>query len=142
MQAVEDGIYNETTAMRMKQLEERKSLLENDLFLQKNIKKNELTELQIVKYIDKIMDIKDVTNRRRLLDVLVDKIYLYNDKVVISCTYTEKNREIWFEKFEEDKKFKELMDDISLEERDYSSWPWSHEETLKSLIGEQNDFFR
>nr|MCR4806514.1 recombinase family protein [Lachnospiraceae bacterium] len=138
MAAVEEGIYNKTTASRMKELETQKSLLEDELILEQNIKENELTLHQISKYLDRIVDLNDLSNKRRLLDALVSKIYLFENKVVINCYYLENQREIGFDDFKKRIYNDEVINRAMNEPHEI----WYSEETLKSLIGEDNDFFQ
>ena len=138
LKAVEKGIFNKTTAGRMKELEEQKALLEAELIVEMNKKENELTEAQILKFLDKAYDLSDIMNRRRLLDNLVDKIYLYEDKIVISCFYTDKPRTILFDEYMEHEYNTKHIEEILDTPKEFTDVP---RDMLESIIGEADNFF-
>lgn len=98
MKAVESGIFNETTAERMNVLESQKSMLRDALLAEQNRKKYELQLSDIVKFLDNLIgDVNDPDTRRKLLEVFIDKIYVYPDKVALTFHYTKERRELPFE---------------------------------------------
>lgn len=97
MKAMEAGIFNDTTAERMKVLESEKSMLSDALLAEQNRKKYDLNLDDIVKFLDSFVgDVNDPDTRRRLLDTFVDKVYVYPDKVAITFHYTDERRELDF----------------------------------------------
>lgn len=101
LKAIEAGIFNDTTAQRMKELELEKQLLIDEKNAEECRKKYEIKLEDIVKYLDSLIDnMNETTTKHKLLEILVNKIYIYGDKVVVSFHYTEDNREISFDEFE------------------------------------------
>ena len=139
MRAVEDGIYNDTTAVRMKELETQKSFLKDELALELNKSENELTEAQILKFLDSVVNMKDLSNRRRLLDEFVDKIYVYDDRVVINCYYTDDKREIRFDDYKEHLYNIEYIESLLDRPKSINDAPAG---MLESIIGVDQNFFQ
>ena len=97
MRAIEAGIFNETTAERMKVLESQKSMLNDALLAEQNRRKFSLTPHTILKFFDAFIgDLNDPDTRRNLLNVLIDKIYAYPDKLAITSHYSDDRRELPF----------------------------------------------
>lgn len=102
MSAIEAGIFNDTTSERMKVLENQKSMLNDALLAEQNRKKYDLKLSDIIKFLDSFIgDINVPEARRRLLDFLVDKIYIYPDKMVMTFHYSEDQRELAFDDVEQ-----------------------------------------
>ena len=98
VKAIEAGIFNNTTVERMNVLENQKSMLSDALLAEQNRKKCDLTLNDIVRFLDSLIgDTNDPDTRRKLLDFLVDKIYIYSDKMVMTFYYTDDRRELPFE---------------------------------------------
>lgn len=93
LKAIEAGIFNETTAERMKELEEQKQLLVNELDVIETRKKYELTEESVLRFLDSYFNEKNIS-KALLLDSLIENIYVYDDKIVISMYYGDDKREI------------------------------------------------
>ena len=138
MKAVEDGIYNDTTADRMKELETQKSFLKDELALEQNKSECELTESQILKFLDTVVNMKDLSNRRRLLDEFIDKIYVYDDRVVINCFYTDDKREIRFDDYKEHIYNMMYIDSLLDQPKSIEDAPVG---MLESIIGADDDDF-
>ena len=98
LKALEAGIFNDTTAERMKVLESQKSMLNDALLAEQNRKKYDLNLSDIVKFLDSFIgDANDPDTRRRLLEFFIDKIYVYPDKLALTFYYTDDRRELPFE---------------------------------------------
>lgn len=98
MKALEAGIFNDTTAERMKVLENQKSMLNDALLAEQNRKKCDLTLNDIVKFLDGLIgDVNDPDTRRKLLEYFIDKIYVYPDKLALTVHYSDDRRELPFE---------------------------------------------
>lgn len=144
MKAIEAGIFNDTTAQRMKELELEKQLLVDEKNVEECRQKYEIKLEDIVKYLDALIDnIDETITKHKLLEILVKKIYLYKDKVIVSFNYTEDSREISFEEFGEfitnREKIEAMMGEHAL------VMDSAKERMLASLIGgddgEDCDFF-
>lgn len=97
VKAIEDGVFNSTMAERMNVLENQKSMLNDALLAEQNRKKCDLTLNTIVKFLDSLIgDVNNPDTRRRLLELFVDKIYVYPDKMVLAFHYTDDRRELAF----------------------------------------------
>lgn len=99
MSAIEAGIFNDTTQARMFELNEQKKRLNDELELQENIEKYSLKQEDVIRYLEAFTDFDNKEIRGLLLDCLIEKIYLYDDKIVIDFFYSEDNREISFDDF-------------------------------------------
>jgi len=141
MKAIEAGIFNDTTAQRMKELELEKQLLINEKNAEECRKKYEIKLEDIVKYLDSLIDNMDETiTKHKLLEILVNNIYIYEDKVIVSFNYSEDNRQISFEEFgkfiENRKKIEAMMDEHEV------VMDSAKAKMLANLIGDEDfDFF-
>ena len=82
-----------------------------------------------------------VISKKKLLELFVEKIYIYDDKLVVNFFYSDNQREVSFEKMQEifaiDKRIETAMDDSTLRGR-------VSMEMLASMLGENeedSDFF-
>ena len=133
MKAIEAGIFNETTQARMSELQEQKSLLEDELAVEMNRQKYALKPEHVVKYLDSYMGTMDEQAvRNQVLNLLVDKIYLYADKVVVNCFFSEDAREIRFDEFDEHIANLEKINNM-LDNSDTNSYAMP--KSLEKLIG-------
>lgn len=132
VKAISMGIMNETTAEAMKQLEIRKEMLKEQIEVEKLREKFELTESQVLKFIHSFAgDLNDVRKRTEILDLFVDKIYVYLDKLVITFHYTADKQELNYEetsKIIENRVTMERLLDRPFEEKEVSK------ETLDSML--------
>ena len=95
MSAIEDGIYNETTQARMLDLQKRKSALEDQLKAERLRQKCQIELKDIVRYFEGFSgNLSDRQVRQRVLDIFVDKIIVYCDKIVISMYYDQDKLEL------------------------------------------------
>ncbi len=145
MKAIEDGIYNETTKNRMEDLENQREMLNNELLTIETRKKNQIQLADILKYIDTIaFDMKSPESRRMVLDYLVDKIYVFDDKIVITLFYTDDKRTLEFDYLDEVISNRKLIDELLNGENFYEMDMESPEianTMLKSMLGDEQDFF-
>lgn len=96
--AIEAGIFNNTTAERMNVLENQRSMLNDALLTEQNRKKYDLALNDIVRFLDSLIgDINDPDTRRRLLEFFIDKIYVYPDKMAMTFHFSDDRRELPFE---------------------------------------------
>ena len=100
MKAIENGIFNDTTQQRMRELEERKQLYTDELTAEKNRQKYALKKEHVLRYLECFVgSLSEPSLRDKVLAYLVEKIYIYNDKVVINFYYSDDNREIDLKEF-------------------------------------------
>lgn len=98
VKALEAGIFNNTTAERMNVLENQKSMLSDALLAEQNRQKYDLKLNDILRFLDSFVgDINNPDTRRKLLDSLIDKIYVYPDKLAMTFHYSDDRRELPFE---------------------------------------------
>jgi site-specific DNA recombinase len=78
--AIEQGIITPTTKERLENLEEERRNLEGQI-AKEEIKKPLLTKERIVYWLESFKrgDIKDIEYQRRIIDTLVNSIYVYDD---------------------------------------------------------------
>lgn len=95
MKAIEAGIFNETTQARMQELQDRKRLYEDELATERNRQKYALKKEHVVRYLECFVgNLKEPSLRDKVLDYLVEKIYTYDDKIVINFFYSDDKREV------------------------------------------------
>ncbi len=149
MSAIEAGIFNNTTAERMKILESQKSMLNDALLDVRNRKKYELKPETILRFLEAYVgDLNNPQTCQKVLDFLVNGIYAYPDKLAMTFYFSEDRREFSYEHmkdlFETQEEIARLMSDRS----DLQNTSLS-KKMLSSLIadeseseeGEQPDFF-
>ena len=102
IKAIEKGIFGDTMAEQMNVLESQKSMLNDALLAEQNRRKFDLKQSDILRFLDSFVgDLNDPDTRRRLLDSLIDKIYVYPDRLVITFHYSDDRRELPFEEMEQ-----------------------------------------
>lgn len=102
LNAIEAGIFNDTTKERMQELEEQKRLYSDELVVEQNRQKYALKPEHVVRYLECFVgNLNEPSLREKVLDYLIENIYLYDDKVVINFYYSEDKREINFAEFKE-----------------------------------------
>lgn len=90
LDAIQHGIFNSSTKQRLDELEQTKSDLEVGI-LQEEMQKPLLTKEQIAFFLHRFRSI-DITNqeqRQKLIDIFVNAIYLYDDKIVFTFNYKD-----------------------------------------------------
>ncbi|MBS5683286.1 MAG: hypothetical protein KHW81_02530 [[Clostridium] innocuum] len=90
------GVINEATQQRMIELQEQKNAL-TEAIEAENIRQVLYEDEHSIKaYFDKYMyaEFDNVETRDMILEYFVDKIHLYNDKIVITSWFSEDNREV------------------------------------------------
>lgn len=86
MRAIEQGIINETTQCRMKELEERKQTLNDKIVIAQYGESQRLTKQEVVEYLTHSLR----QEPRFLLHILVKSIIVYDDKIEIYFNFTER----------------------------------------------------
>mgnify|MGYP001010394332 CR=1 FL=1 len=106
MKAIEGGALSDTLIERLNQLEEQKASL-NDAIQAENVKVSLYEDEHSVKaYFEKFLhaDFDNPETRDMILEYFVDKIYLYDDKVILTCKYSDADYEVDWEDFQKAKK--------------------------------------
>lgn len=96
VKAIELGIFNEETQKRMQELQQQKEGL-NAAIEAENVRQALFEDENSIKaYFDKFLhaDFDNPEVRDSILEYFVDKIYLYEDKLVVMFWYSDDNREV------------------------------------------------
>ena len=95
LNAIEEGLMNASAKERLDDLEAKKAELEVSLVREK-IEKTPLTKEQIVFWIDRFKDgnVDDPEYRRSLVDIFVNLIFLYDDKLVIAFNWKDGSKTV------------------------------------------------
>jgi hypothetical protein len=90
LDAIQDGVYNESTKGRLDQLEERKNELQISI-MQEEIGKNFITKEQIIFWLHRFrkIDITDYNQKQHLIDTFVNAIYIFDDRIVFTLNYKD-----------------------------------------------------
>ena len=101
VQALENGIFSNTTKQRLDELESQKEELEKQIFEEQS-NNPFLTKEQILYalYNFRKIDADTKEGRQLLIDSFVNAIYLYDDKFVIAFNYKNKSKTVTFEEIE------------------------------------------
>jgi hypothetical protein len=93
--AIQQGIITNTTKQRLEDLEEQKSDLEVKI-IQAELQKTLLTEEQIIFWISRFKngDVADLAYRKAIIDIFVNAVYLYDDKIVLTYNFKSDARTI------------------------------------------------
>ena len=96
VRAIEQGIFSETTQTRLLELEGRKKALTEAIEAEEIKRAVTKNEISIQHFFDeyKNADLNDSAVRDYLLDYFVDKIFVYDDKVVLTAWYGDDKKEI------------------------------------------------
>ncbi|MFV0381432.1 MAG: hypothetical protein ACK5KR_04335 [Breznakia sp.] len=91
VKAIGQGIFNELTQQRMVELQEQKNAL-TEAIEAENVRQSLYEDEHSIKaYFD------NPETRDMILEYFVDKIHVYNDKIVITSWFSKDNREVPFE---------------------------------------------
>lgn len=138
MKAVEAGIFNETTQARMQELQGNKRLHEDELSAERNRQKYALKKEHVVRYLNCFIgNLNEPSLRDKVLNYLVEKIYVYTDKIVINFYYSEDKREVDLKEFNEHldilDRIMEKMNSTPLKSDSYNKDMW------ESIIAKDDD---
>lgn len=89
MKAIEAGIFNDMTKARMDELDDQRAVIKKamaEIEIEKGFK---LTKDHILYFLEqfKKLDYKDRDCQRRLIDVFVNSIFVYDDKLRIAFNF-------------------------------------------------------
>ena len=90
LNAIQQGIFTKSTKSRLEELEAAKEELEVKIANEKHAKPK-LTEEQILFYLHKfrVLDMSKQSHRQQLIDTFINRIYLYDDKLVITFNHKD-----------------------------------------------------
>ena len=135
MKAIEAGIFNETTQARMQELQERKRLHEDELAAERNRKKYSLKPEHVVKYLTCFIgNLNEPSLRDKVLDYLIEKIYVYDDKIVINFYYSDDKREINLEELNARLDNLDVIEDMLHVDKKPKNYKSNFDSVLNSLI--------
>jgi len=103
LRALEAGIFNEATKQRMDELDEQKKDLKAALADAELICGLRLTKKQIRDFLVQFrdLDINEPECRRRIIDIFINSVFVYDDKVTITFNYSGDNRTITLREVDE-----------------------------------------
>ncbi|MFZ5974253.1 MAG: hypothetical protein ACOYU3_02440 [Bacillota bacterium] len=101
LNAIQQGIITSSTKQRLDELEGRKEELEICI-AQEQMEKPVLTKEQIVFWISRFKDgdIDDVRYQRSIIDIFVNSVYVYDDKMILMYNYKDGAKTITFDDIE------------------------------------------
>ena len=90
VKAIENGVFNEHTQSRMAELDEQRKQLEIQLDQENDIHP-QLDKKTLIYWLSRFKDgnVDDVMFRRKIIDMFVNAIYLYDDRIVITYNYRD-----------------------------------------------------
>ena len=83
--AIEQGIITSTTKERLQELEDKENELSAKILTEQSKTKVSLVKKDIVSYMRKALE----NSSERVIDLLVKRITMYDDKIIISCKYAK-----------------------------------------------------
>ena len=95
VKVIEKGVVSDTVTERLTQLEEQKSAL-NDAIETENVRVSLCEDKHSIQaYFDKFLhaDVNDPEIRDQVFEYFVDKVYLYDDKLVVSMWFSEDDKQ-------------------------------------------------
>jgi len=96
VRAVEAGIFNAATKARMDELEQRQKELETALANAELVNGLRLTQEHIKFFLLQFrkLDFDEPDSQRRIIDIFVNAVFVYDDRVTITFNYSGDNRTI------------------------------------------------
>ena len=101
LKAIQMGVITKSTKERLEELETEKAELESQIALEK-LKQPTLTEEFVRYWLERFRgtDTENKAHRKLLIDVFLNTVYLYNDKIVITFNYKEDAETVNFSEIE------------------------------------------
>jgi len=98
LKALEAGIISATIQKRMTELEDEKSEIEISI-AKEELRTKKLDETQVLNFLHRFKDgdANDINYRRQLIDCFVNRIYLFDDRMVLTFNTDSDTREISFD---------------------------------------------
>lgn len=146
VKAISAGIFNETVQQAMSELESQKHLLKEQIEAEELREKYDIKLDTIVKYFEGFVgNLDNEQLRKHVLDIFVDKIYIYKEKMVITFHFTDDKQELSYEDtLEMLENHGYLMDCVNDPEAHtvYSPTVAKMMESIINVGGADPDFFR
>ena len=145
VKAIGAGIFNETVQEAMGELEGQKRMLKEQIEAEELREKYDIKLEDIVKFFESFVgNLDNKKLREYVLDIFVDKIYVYRDKMVITFHFTDDKQELSYEDtLEMIENHGYLMDCVNDPEAHVEDNPVAAKmrESLISVGGTDPDFF-
>ena len=95
LDAIQKGIITSSTKERLEELEKQKSELSIQI-TQEELKRPMLTKEQIVDWLKHLQKygVKRLDHKRKLINIFVNSVYLYDDKVIINFNYKDGSKAV------------------------------------------------
>ena len=101
LNAIQQGILTKSTKGRLEELEAARDKLENKIALEK-LAKPRVSEEFVRFFLERFrnLDLSKLELRKMLIDVFLNSVYVFNDKIVISCNYKDGTKTVNFSEME------------------------------------------
>ena len=95
LNAIQQGIFTASTKERLEELEDTKSNLEISI-LQNQIKQQSFTKDEILFWLYQFreLDIANMEQRQRLIDIFVNAVFVYDDRIVFTFNYKDGSKTV------------------------------------------------
>ncbi len=95
LKAIEEGIITSTTKQRILELEQTRDEI-NLKLIKEEMKKPTITKEGLILWLKQIqaMNLETKEHKQRLIDIFVNAVYLYDDKLVIAFNYKEATKTV------------------------------------------------
>lgn len=95
LNAIQQGIFTASTKERLEELEDTKSNLEVSI-LQNQIKQQNFTKDEILFWLYQFreMDIANMEQRQRLIDIFVNAVFVYDNKIIFTFNYKDGSKTV------------------------------------------------
>ena len=106
LNAIQQGILKKSTKSRLEELEAARDDLENKIALEK-LSKPRISEEFVRFFLERFrnLDLSKLEHRKMLIEVFLNAVYVFNDKIVISCNYKDGTKTVNFSEMERDRGF-------------------------------------
>lgn len=145
IKAVEDGFYSKKLQEKTAILEDQLELLNKELEKAKVKEKYQLKPEDITRYFYSFVgELADKDKRNTLLDTLIDKIFVYDNEIVVTFTYSEDKRSMDIKEMQKLLDARQQLTDLV---NDHSSKPSMSKEETEKYFGlseskDPPDFFQ
>lgn len=101
LNAIQQGILTKSTKNRLEELEAARDELENKIALEK-LAKPRISEEFVRFFLERFrnLDLSKLEHRKMLIEVFLNAVYVFNDKIVISCNYKDGTKTVNFSEME------------------------------------------
>lgn len=145
VKAISAGVFNETVQQAMTELESQKHLLKEQIEAEELREKYDIKLDDIVKFFESFVgNLDNKKLREYVLDIFVDKIYVYKERMVITFHFTDDKQELSYEDtLEMIENHRYLMDCVNDPEAHVVDSPAAAKmmESIISVGGANPDFF-